>query len=411
MAFQPGKARADVGVPPAQPGSSLSPGDFETNVQMVSEVVEINILEEPEEAIITASFQMRNNGTDDEEFDVWFPYGERFPNSKGIKIIQAKDFRAWVDGEEVEITIEKSDQWNLIWAHWKVRFPAQTPLTIQVSYRILPNRLYTPHYTYSYILETGAGWQGVIEEAEIIVKLPFEKQEMNNQLGIGDIVFARPAGYVVKNDGIEWIFTDLEPSVEDNIEVYPVTPNTVKKIQNGLSALDPGNEVWEDSLDLALGLQSWMRTREWAEDEGIVSPMLGMEEIVKIIGRSFLVVVEESPPDEIRYLYALNFFEKHPDLIGGSHLERLFNEALGYFPDEASLISDYQRAQENGLFEISDPTEVPDPTAVIIPAASPTAEIDTPDGSLPISLNLVMGLLFIAGAIVLLIIAIRRRAK
>ena len=30
LVFQPGKARADVGVPPAQPGSSLSPGDFET---------------------------------------------------------------------------------------------------------------------------------------------------------------------------------------------------------------------------------------------------------------------------------------------------------------------------------------------------------------------------------------------
>ena len=67
---------------------------------------------------------MRNNGTEDEEFDVWFPYGEKFPNSKGTKIIQAQDFQAWVEDEEVDITFEKSDEWNLIWVHWRVKIPS-----------------------------------------------------------------------------------------------------------------------------------------------------------------------------------------------------------------------------------------------------------------------------------------------
>ncbi len=48
-------AKADVAVPPAHPGPSLSPGDFETNVQMVSEEVEIIIKEDPFEASAAAS--------------------------------------------------------------------------------------------------------------------------------------------------------------------------------------------------------------------------------------------------------------------------------------------------------------------------------------------------------------------
>jgi len=64
-----GNAKADVGIPPAHPGYSLSPGDYDTNVQMVSEEVVIIIHKDPYNASVGATFQMRNNSAEDEEIE------------------------------------------------------------------------------------------------------------------------------------------------------------------------------------------------------------------------------------------------------------------------------------------------------------------------------------------------------
>ena len=53
-------ARADVGLPPVYPGYSLSPGDLATNVQLVSEVVEIVIQEDSFAALVSATITSAN---------------------------------------------------------------------------------------------------------------------------------------------------------------------------------------------------------------------------------------------------------------------------------------------------------------------------------------------------------------
>ncbi len=408
--------RADVGIPPAQPGSSLSPGDLITNVQMVSEEVEITILKETDTALISAIFQMRNNGTEDEEIDVWFPYGEKFPNSKGIKIIQARDFQAWVEDEKVDITIEKSDEWNLIWAHWKVRFPAGSPITIQVSYRVPPNRLEPPHYNFTYILETGAGWLGVIEKAEITINTPYSLQELDNLLGIGDVFSAQPSGYTVNPDRIVWIFENLEPTEDDNINFSPLSPNSWYAIHDSLITLENNPDDWEAHDELVDGLYTWKLNREWAEREGLVDSFTEMDRIIKMIGNSYLKVLDLSPPDVSRYSSALIYFSSYPQLIGGTQLQEMFNEALELFPEDEQLVWNYERALEKGLFEVdlipesstSTPPEI-SATAGATPDTGITAEL--PSEPISASFPLIVGMLFIGAAIVLMIIAIRRREK
>lgn len=407
--------RADVGVPPAQPGSSLSPGDYLTNVQMVSEEVQITILDEPFEASISASFDMRNNSVEDEEFEVWFPFGERFPNSKGVEVIQAEDFQAWVEGEKVEITIEKSDEWNLIWAHWKVKFPAETPITIQVSYRILPNNLHFPS-SFAYILETGAGWQGVIEKAEISVKMPYPLPALDDLLGLGDVFFAQPGGYSANPDGIKWVFLDLEPTESDNIDLRVLHPTIWHEIRDSLIILKTTPDNWQAHTDLAHGLSSWMRSREWAEREGLADPFPGMDTIIDMIGKSHLKVLDLSPPDAKRYIYALSHFSRYPELIGGSELQEMFNEAQELFPENEQLVWDYERALENGLFEID---KIPDQPTSTVPEATAAATVtsdieiteESPSEPSAPSFPLIIGMLFISTASVLIIIAIRRREK
>jgi len=53
-------ARADVGIPLAHPGHSLSPGDLATNVQMVSEKIEIIIQEDSLTASVSATIAPAN---------------------------------------------------------------------------------------------------------------------------------------------------------------------------------------------------------------------------------------------------------------------------------------------------------------------------------------------------------------
>ena len=102
----------------------------------------------------------------------------------------------------------------------------------------------------------------------------------------------------------------------------------------------------------------------------------------------------------------------YPELIGGAELEDLFLEAMELFPDEKYFQEEYERNQEMGLFEVEKLSESPTP---ITAAVTATVEVDAVESSTEEppgrSLPLIMGMLFIGGGIVLLIIAIQRRAK
>jgi hypothetical protein len=252
----------------------------------------------------------------------------------------------------------------------------------------------------------------VIEKAVITVKTPYPLDELDNLLGLGDVFYAQPSGFVVHSDRIIWTFENLEPTEEDNIVFRALPPRAWYPIRDSLITLETNPDDWQAHESLVDGLSTWIFGQVWAENEGLANPFTEMETIGEMIVNSTLKVLELSPTDKSRYSSALYHLGLFPDLIGGDQLEDLYLEAIELFPDQEYFREEYDREKEKGLFEIEKLRQTPAPTPS---ADTATAEIIGEDRSsveqTGTSFPLIMGLLFISGGIVLLIIAIRRRAK
>jgi len=410
--------KADVGVPPAHPGYSLSPGDYETNVQMVSEEVRIVINEDPFKALVTASFQMQNNGAEDEEIEVWFPLGERKYYAKKDRVVQVADFQAWVSEEEMDITIETSDEWNLVWAHWTVTFPPKIPIEIRVSYLQSPSWDNSPPWfgRFDYILETGAGWQGVIESAEIIIQTPYPPGELDVLLGFGDPFYAKPNGYSINHSEIRWTFYNLEPTEEDNINFSLLEPETWHSIYNSYKTLETTPDDWEAHESLARALSIWKGSLASAEFNGFTEASIEPVSIAGLAGDSWIKVLELSPPDANRFQYALFFFLWNTETIEPFQLQNYYNEAIDLFPEDEGISNSYARAVVEGVINegaasISPTPPSPDATDTPVgPMDTETSSGSTNPGSSP-PISLIMGIIFIVSAGVLIIIAVKRGEK
>ena len=413
--FPINKAKADVGLPPAHPGSSLSPGEYATNVQMVSEKVEIIIEEETLKASVSAEFYMRNHGTENEEIEVWFPLGERKNYAKKDRIIQVADFRAWVEDNEKEITIENSDEWNLVWAHWPVNFPAETNIAIRVSYVLSPSLETAPSGfgRFDYILETGAGWQGVIEQAVITIQTPYPLGELDNLLGFGNAFYANPSEYSLNHSEITWVFTDLEPIENDNINFSLLRPKIWHRIYDSYKRLEINPDDWEAHENLAHGLSTWMSAQTSAEFHGFSETSNDLDSITQLAGDSWGKVLELSPPDAIRYRSALSYYRMNPQVIEPYQLQNYFNKAVEFFPEDEDIKFYYDIAISEGKIaegaaSISPTPPIPTSTKLPEDIAEEDTDSNNPNTTPSVPLSLIMGIGFISTAVVLIIIAVKR---
>ena len=402
-------ASADVGIPPAHPGSSLTPKNIRTNVQMVSEEVDIIIQDDPYQAVVNAEFQMRNNSSQEEAIEVWFPLGERQMYGKELTIIQVEDFHARVNGIDQEIIIEDVDEWELVWAHWPVVFPANTGVDIEVSYTLSPAALPPPHWysQFSYLLETGAGWSGRIERAVISVELPFPLDGLDRLLGNGSPVIIQPEGYFKNESQIYWVFTDFEPTSAENIDVRMLDPEIWRELLSYQEILESDPASWENHYQLAVNLNKWINAQKNALYYGLINSPGNLLAVQQTAGASFRKTIELDPPDATRYQSVLGFFRSNPALIESPELHNLFQEALGYFPEDQTLTLFYQQALEKGTIEAGllaaslTPSAPPDTATPGPPAATP---IPAPRRTVPLSgsIFLIAGLLSLGGAVFLL---------
>lgn len=261
--FLPSRAvRADVAPPEAPPGTTLLPGEATTQVRMVAETVTLTISEDPadaENAIAKteAIFTMRNLGAAEEKMAVRFPLSFFNGNSDGFgNFPEIKQIAVKINGQSVltrreiqpffnsEMSYHERDE--LPWAVFDVTFPPNQDVTIEVAYDVYGYGYY-PYEAFSYILETGAGWNGTIGSAEIIVRLPYEVSEKNldlaSQAGYGE---TSPNGVLSGNE-IRWLFKDLEPTYQDNVHIVAVTPSLWKKILSEKSNVEKNpkdGEAW-----------------------------------------------------------------------------------------------------------------------------------------------------------------------
>jgi hypothetical protein len=103
---------------------------------------------------------------------------------------------------------------NFPWYVWDMYFEENEKKVIKVVYSLPSGMGYGTNYRYfKYILETGAGWYGVIEKADI--KLQF------NDIKIENIEEISPNGFQFDKEQktITWHFVNLQPTSEDDIYI------------------------------------------------------------------------------------------------------------------------------------------------------------------------------------------------
>jgi hypothetical protein len=238
-------AHADVAPPETVPGSNLNPGAESTQVRMVAETVMLTVSQDPADengavAKTEAAFTMRNLGAAEEKMNVRFPLSFFNGNSDGFGgFPEIASIGVKVNGKTVstrrevqpflDSTSSYQERDEVPWAVFEVTFPPNQDVLIEVVYNV-EGFGYYPYEVFKYVLETGAGWNGTIGSAEIILRMPYEASEQNVWVegveGYGD---ATPGGVFSGNE-VRWNFTELEPTFENNLQFVVVAPSVWKKV-------------------------------------------------------------------------------------------------------------------------------------------------------------------------------------
>jgi hypothetical protein len=218
---------ADVAPPPSPDGYTILPGDEKTQVRMMYENVFMNI-DINGNAKVDANFVMRNLGEKEERMDVYFPLYNFEPHLKindctkyHLSNTPIADLAAWVWDQPQAIKTDDIQQPNYMakpgesltmnvpcWGIFPVVFPPGLDVPIEVKYT-------SPGY--SYILTTGAGWNGTIGEADVTFRLPYEVIKGQN------FMECYPETCTLNERDIQWVFKDFEP--EKNLGIDAISPS------------------------------------------------------------------------------------------------------------------------------------------------------------------------------------------
>ena len=234
-------AKADAAPPPPPRGSDLYPSIGNTNVRMMSEYVQLDVVgNSPSsdkyhhvtgQVVVTAQFFMRNLGETTEQMQVRFPLNyneysiedelEKKEELCGYDPIYPpiEEISVWVDDIRVEVTnsyaqAELPSDFNETpvvvtypcWAHFDVTFPPGQDVTIKVVYRAIGDSWDSAsgEVEFGYVLGTGAGWKDTIGKALIVARFPYELNELN-------FLGCDPEDREVSGKEIAWRYEDFEP--------------------------------------------------------------------------------------------------------------------------------------------------------------------------------------------------------
>ncbi len=258
----PKSVRADAAPPLPPSGVNVVPGSEITQVRMVAETVTLTVSKDTtnaQKAIAKteAVFIMRNLGLAEEKMQVRFPLSffngssDGYGNFPEIPSIDVK-----VDGETVQTKRENQPLYNgdfayserdeIPWAVFDVSFPPSEDVIIEVTYTVKGFGSF-PYQGFKYVLETGAGWNGTIGSADVIIRLPYEVNKSNIWVE-GVSGYSEPTqGGVLSGNEIRWHFDELEPTRENNIEVIVVTPSLWESVLRETAAVEKNpndGEAW-----------------------------------------------------------------------------------------------------------------------------------------------------------------------
>ena len=249
----PSAVRADVAPPAQPPGSNPGPETEGTQVRMVAETVTIDVragaaANSLSRAKVTADFTMRNLGSTTESMGVRFPISS---NNGFGEFPEIQDLQIFVDNKSVSTRriSEVDPLWGsdpVPWSEFDVNFPPNVDVNIRVTYTLEGMGEY-PYVAFSYIFHTGAGWQGTIGSADLIVRLPYEANAYN-------VIFSDEIGWSTTTSGgvingreIRWRFEDFEPEQSNDFHLSLIMPVAWQKVldeQANLQKNPNDGEAW-----------------------------------------------------------------------------------------------------------------------------------------------------------------------
>jgi hypothetical protein len=183
------------------------------------------------QAHVTVDFTMHNQGDQAESMAVRFPIGA---NDGFFNISQIKDLHVKVGGKAVAARNIKGEDPNggsdqVPWVEFDVSFPPGQDVQIQVAYTLEASGEY-PFVWFKYILSTGAGWKDTIGSVDLIVRLSYPASDQNFLYDPGSSYSSTTPGGVISGNEIRWHYDDLEPTTDNNFEVFLVMPSAWKTV-------------------------------------------------------------------------------------------------------------------------------------------------------------------------------------
>jgi hypothetical protein len=229
--LSPDQARADATPFQLPGGAALDPGDATTLVRMVAETVTIEVAPpNPDTRVsaqVTADFTFRNLGDAPEPIVVGFPLTcpDCISPETGT-FDEIDDLTVYVNTLQVATRVETatypSHFVSYDWAVFDVTFPPGQDVFIRVTYTAGGwGEISNSYRTFSYVLETGAGWYDTIGSADIIARLPYSANEQNTYLrelsGLqGD---SKDSSLTISGNELRWHFDDLEPTSDFELTI------------------------------------------------------------------------------------------------------------------------------------------------------------------------------------------------
>jgi hypothetical protein len=381
---------ADDAPPWYAQGASVEASEAMTNVQMVSEMVVLTVdkMSESETAEwsgirpmigrVEATFVMRNQGATEESFEVWFP----LVGSAGYDVTQAvrgvppiKNFAVWVNGIPVPTTQKEGPgPWEKVvpWATWPVTFPPGQDVILRNTYDTVPFVIFPPYGSFSYILETGAGWHGPIGEATIIYRFPYEVNEFTVLHCNGDL-FSPPdsATLTISDTDVTWRFTDLEPTSDDNICLAALSQQAWEELTAAQRDVATNPNSPEVHLRLARALVAALPRYLYLPDIILLGNSAALAELAKTSYERALELEPENVDIYVEYLEFLWELTPYNEPLADNFLLTL-ERALEIAPEDKRLLQFHDRIAERQSY-LSTPTSRPTSKAVptFIPSAMP----------------------------------------
>jgi hypothetical protein len=281
LAF-PSAAHADIAPPAQPPGSSLQPGSESTQVRMLAETILIEVMpgatdKSLGQAHVTAGFTMHNLGTTAEAMAARFPIGA---SDGWSHVNELRDLQVSVNGRTVSTRrISGEDPYGgssqVPWAEFDAAFAAGQDTPVQVKYTLEASGEY-PFIWFKYILASGAGWNGSIGNADIIVRLPYQVSAQNVLLNTAEVSsYDTSQGGVINGAEIRWHYADLEPTRQDNFEIELVMPSVWEKLMIEQSNVDRNpkdGEAWGRLGRLCKDLTFSSRGKGFRRETSVLDP-------------------------------------------------------------------------------------------------------------------------------------------